>query len=1040
MIRWFTQNGVAANLLMALVCVGGLAALRAIEIKLFPDISLDRVLVSVPYPGAAPAEVERAIILPLEEGLQEIEGIKSIEATAAEGIGTLAIETARGYNLNDVMDRVQVRVDTITTLPEESEKPRVEELTIQQDVILLAVSADASERSLKTIAERVRDDLLKIDGISTVNLGGVRDDEIAIEVTEERLRAYGLTFDELTAAIRRRSLDLPGGVLRTAGGQILLRTEGKATTGAEFENMVLRTSATGTRLRLGDVATVRDGFEDVPVLNQFNGKPAALINIQAVGRETPFEVAGKVYEYIEQNANTFPEGVELTPFGDVSFYLKDRLNMMLENGGLGLLLVFSVLALFLRPSLAFFVALGIPVSFLGTLFVAPWLGVSINLVTLFGFIMVLGIVVDDAIVVGESVFTEIQTNGPGVDSAVRGTHAVATPVTFAILTSVVAFIPLIIVPGQFGDFFGSMAIIVMCTLLWSLVQSKLVLPYHLSLLRFSRNKRPNILQRIQRGFARSLEGYIDNIQRPVLRLCLRYRYATMAFFVGIFLIAAALVASNRIRFLPFPAVPSDYIIANIDMPPGTAFETTRAAATEIRDALLRADQAIIDAGNPSMVQHDYLLVGADFRTGLDSAKASFIIELPKMETRTLSSPELADRWRAEIPPIPGLKSLQIVAEALLNEARPLNYQLSGDNFDELLAATAEVKAALATYDGVFDVSDNYAGGKQELKLRLKPQAEFLGLTNGELAAQVRQAFHGAEAQRVVRGREEVKVMVRYPAEQRTSIGHLEEMMIRTPTGAEVPFGEAVDLDLGTGFPTILRVDRARAVRISADADRDTTDTERINGEMTKTRVPEILAAYPSVRVALAGEAKANQETFQSMATSIPIVLLLMYALLAIPFRSYFQPLIIMSAIPFGLVGAIFGHYLTGQNLSLLSAFGLIALTGVVVNDSLVLVDYVNVTAREGVSAFEAAVEGGARRFRPIILTSATTFVGLVPILLEKSLQAQILIPMATSLAFGVLFATLITLVLVPCLYLVLDDLSFGRKKKNHPAQPLNQRG
>lgn len=1026
MIEWFTRNGVAANLLMLVIMVGGITAMFGIDIKFFPSVKLDAVTTTVVYPGASPEEVERSIVMPIEDALQGIEGVKRITASAAEGLGLVTCEVVAGQKVRDIKEEVKARVDRVTALPGEAEKPDTREMTFEEDVLLLAIHGDADEQTLKRLAEHVRDDLLRIDGISTYSMLGVRDYEITVEVTQEALARYELSFDEVVAAIRRASLDLPGGTVRAEGGEILLRTRQQRYRGGEFQNIVVRTGVDGSVLRLGDVATIRDAFVDADVYAHFDGKPAAFINLYAVGRETPFDISKKARDYIASEQASLPAGIQITAIADGSYYLKGRLQMMIKNGGFGLLLVFLVLALFLRPTLALFVAAGIPVSFLGTLFVMPHLGLSINMLTLFAFILVLGIVVDDAIVVGESVFTEIRQNGPGASSAIRGAHRVAMPVTFAILTSVVAFIPLVVVPGFTRAFFAAIGLVVMATLLWSLVQSKLVLPYHLSLCKVGEGR--GFFSKAQVAIANGLERFIDRVYRPLLALALRFRYLSLLAFVAIFALTISLVTTQRVNFVDFPNIPSDYILTQIEMPLGTPAAQTSAVMADIRRSLKDTNQAFMDDGKLDSVDHEVSVVGANMADTEGSHLGFMIVELPKMEGRDVPATIFAEAWRERIGEIPGIKSLQMISTAKLDENKPFEYQLVGEEFDRLLAATSEIKQKLREYRGVFDVSDNYSEGKREMLIHVKPEAEQLGVSAASLARQVRNAFHGAEAQRLIRGREEIKVMVRYPRAQRASIGHLERMRVRTATGVDIPFTEVAELEPAAGIPMILRSDRDRAVKITADAHRERVNVVDLNRTMAKEEIPAILERYPGVEVSLEGEAKNNAELFESIKFNALLALFVIYILLAIPLKSYLQPLIVMSVIPFGLVGAVFGHYFTGQDLSLLSMFGLVALTGVVVNDSLVLVDYINRERlgvdREGQGrpVLSAVWEAGARRFRPILLTSLTTFVGLVPILLERSLQAQIVIPMATSLAFGILFATAITLFLVPILYLIQNDV------------------
>ncbi len=1030
MIAWFTRNGVAANLLMLIIVVGGLASLVNVKQELFPQFSLDMVVVRVPYLGAAPEEVEEGVVVRIEEAIQGVDGIKEITSSAMEGMGTVTAEVRKGANLSRVKDDIKARVDAITTFPQETERPIVEELLIQRDVLWVAVYGDADERSLKEVAERMRDEITALPGVSQAIIQGVREYEIAIEVSENDLRKYGLTFNDVVSAVQRSSVDLPGGAIKSSGGEILLRTKEQAYRGVEFANLVLLTNPDGTRITVGDVATVKDGFTDDPYLTTYNNKPSALVLVREVGSESPIDISNKVNAYVDTVSTTWlPDGLEAEVWGDSSFYLKGRINMLIENGLYGLLLVMLSLSLFLRPSLAFFVAIGIPVSFLGTFLVGPFIGVSVNLISLFAFILVLGIVVDDAIVVGESVFTEYQRNGPGVESSIRGTHAVSTPVTFAVLTTIVAFIPVFFLPGQLGKFMASIPLVVMPTLLFSLVQSKLVLPYHLSLCKVGdKKKRDKLdpLSRFQRSVADGLERFVAKVYRPFLRVCLEWRYLTTASFLAVFIIGLGMIVGGWVKFSPFPSVPSDFIQIELRMPEGTAFEVTNAAMDRIGRALdeIVEEDLSADKGNPVNGLAEFI----GFGIGATGTNRGFVlVELTKSEVRESSAVQVSERWREKIGDIPGARQLIINANAGPPTGLPIDIRLTGPDFDQLVVASAEIRERLAVFDGLMDIRDTYSEGKKEIKLRIKPQGEILGLTAADLGRQVRSAFYGAEAQRIQRGRDDIRIMVRYPRGERVSLGDLENMRIRTPAGIEVPIGEVADLSIGEGFPTITRIDRRRVINIQADADKEVADFGAINralygeGPNDDSLLKEISEKYPGVALVKGGEAKDWEETQSSLMGGAVLVAFLIYGLLAVPFKSYLQPFIVMAVIPFGVTGAIFGHLLTGQAVSFLSMLGIIALSGVVVNDSLVLVDYINKQRRKGVPLKDAVWEAGAARFRPIMLTSLTTFVGLIPILMERSLQAQFLKPMATSLGFGIIFATAITLLLVPSIYMLLED-------------------
>lgn len=1034
MINWLARNGVAANLLMLILVIGGLATMLSIKVELFPQFSFDTISVRVPFRGAAPEEVEEQIVKRIEEKIQDLEGIEEMTSTSVEGYGTVTVKVEKGYDVRKLLDDIKTRVDSINTFPPESERPIIQENLIRREVLAISLRGDTDEKTLKRLAEEVRDDLLATGKVSQVDIIGVRDYEIGIEVSEDAMRRHGLTFNEVVQAVRSTSIDLPGGSIKSAGGEILVRTKGQAYDRRQFADIVLLTQDDGTRITLGDVATINDGFTDEPLRMVTDGEPGVDLVVYEVGQQNPLGISEVVKQYVKDKQHELPTGVTISTWRDTSFYLWGRLNMLIENGIIGLALVLGVLTIFLRPSLAFWVTLGIPISFLGTFLVMPWIDTSVNLISLFGFILVLGIVVDDAIVVGESVFTEFQRSGPGVESSIRGAHAVATPVTFAVLTTAVAFTPLLAIPGFNGKFLKAIPMVVIPTLLFSLIESKLILPYHLSLCNVGDRKREklNFFQRFQRKISDGLETFIEKRYRPLLALCLNYRYVTMAIFIGILGLTVALVIGGRVKFMPYPPVPSDYIGVMFKYPDGTPADVTQGAIDRINNAL---DEVIAEsqaAGRPNPVDKIQSVLGVQAfgggpvgtqSSGTQSHQGQVVVELRKSELRQDedSAVEIAKRWREKLGELPGIKEISFEATAAGGQGEPIDIQLTGHSLEQLRTVANEVKEALRNFNGVFDVRDNLADGQKEIQLNIKPSAEALGLTQLQLGEQVRAAFFGAEAQRVQRGRDDIRVMVRYPREERESVGNLERMRIRTADGREVPFSEVAEAEVGLGYAAINRENRRRVVNVYADADKDRIDLEAVKHTLREETLPEIMSHYKGVNFIFKGEDEEVRETNTSMISSGILVMFVMYALLAIPFKSYLQPLIVMLVIPFGLVGAVGGHVLMGHPISMLSIFGIIALSGVVVNDSLVLVDYINQQRKSGVTLLDAVWESGAARFRPILLTSLTTFCGLMPILFEKSLQAQFLIPMAISLSFGILFATFITLLLVPAIYLFLED-------------------
>ncbi len=1039
-ISWFARNGVASNLLMLLIIIAGVTAYSSrVRKEVFPEFSVDMITVTVPYLGAAPEEVEEAICARIEERVADLESVDRVRSTASEGVGTVIIELLDGTDTREALDDVKTRVDAIDTFPEETEKPIIQEAIVRRQVLSIAISGDAGERTLRRLGEQVRDEVSALPGVTQVELVAARPYEISIEVSEQSLRRHGLTFDRVARAVRRSSLDLPGGSVKTEGGEILLRTDGQAYRGREFEDLVLQGRSDGTRLTLGQVATVVDGFADTDLAARFDGNPAVLVQVYRVGDQDVTKVADSAKAYVEQARPRMPQGIEMTIWQDDTRILKSRLDTLVKNGRAGLLLVLLVLTLFLRLRLAFWASVGILVSFTGAFWLMPGLDLSINMISLFAFIIVLGIVVDDAIVVGENIYRHLEMGKRGIDAAIDGVKEVSVPVTFSILTTVAAFGPLLLLGGTTAKIMRNIPLIVISVLLFSLVEALLILPAHLKHL----DHRPRLLapilafaERMQRPSVRMLDWLIERSYRPMLRLALEWRYASVAIALSVLLLTVGVVASGRLKFSFFPPVEADNLVAYLTLPQGTSVEKTIRTLGGIEDRARELERQLAEEGEERAFRHILTTIGDqpfrgrqsrfNFRSAVASSHLGEInIELAPAEERTITASELTRRWRELTGPVPEAVELTFVS-SLFSTGEAINLQLAGPDLDELRRAAEELKLALAQYPGVEDITDSFRSGKQEVKLEVTPQAESLGISLSDLARQVRQAFYGEEAQRIQRGRDEVKVMVRYPEDERRSLANLEQMRIRTPEGDEVPFSVAGRMQLGRGFAAIVRTDSRRTVNVTADVDQ--ANANEILAAVQRDLMPRLLADYRGLTYTLEGEQQQQRETLGGLQQSFTLALFLIYALLAIPFRSYAQPLIVMSAIPFGIIGAVGGHLLMGKDLAILSVFGMVALTGVVVNDSLVLVDFINRSYRAGTPLMQAIREAGEKRFRPILLTSLTTFAGLTPLLLEKSMQAQFLIPMAISLAFGVLFATGIILIFVPVGYYILEDVkALGRR-------------
>ena len=1053
-IGWFVRNSVAANLMLLVIVACGVVALLDLKQEIFPEFSLDAISIRVEYRGASPQEVEDAICVRVEEALQGIDGIKKMTSIANEGLGLVTLNLRAGYDLRRVLDDVQTSVDAIDTFPDDVEKPVVQEITSRFQVINVAIAGETDLSTLKRIGEQVRDELSALPEISQAELLNAPPYEISIEVSEEALRRWGLTFDRVATAVRQFSVDLPGGSIKTDNGEILFRTGGQAYSGEEYANLPLLTRPDGTRIYLGDVATVIDGFEDLAVSARFDGKPAVMVKVFQVGEQNAILVSEAVQAYVERAAAAAPRGIEIYTWHNSARYLQSRVGLLAKNALTGLVLVFVVLALFLRPRLAFWVTLGIPVSFLGAIALMPVFDVSINMISLFSFILVLGIVVDDAIVVGENVLTTQERTGEGPSAAIRGTCEVLVPVTFGVLTTMAAFAPMLFVPGAMGKLMAVFPLIIVPTLFLSLVESNLILPSHLA-----HRKRPtpavnpSRAARLWNGFfdlfSNGLDWVIRHVYRPLLRVALDWRYLTLSLALSTVLVTLGLIGSGVVRLVLFPVTESDNVVAFLTMPRGAPVESTRAGVVSLERAAAEVRRQIIaeEGEDPvlhmltSVGEHPYRIIQSGPMGSAASARGDYLgevdLELLPSEQRTVSAEQIANRWRERVGQIPGAAEVSIEHD-LVAGRKAIDLQLSGADLGEVREVADSVKARLAEYAGVFDVSDTYRAGKPEIELALTTEGEALGLTLQGLGRQVRQGFFGEEAQRVQRDRDDVRVMVRYPLGDRRSLGDLERMRVRTPEGDEVPFSTVATGSMGRGPASITRIDRQRSINVQAEIDATTTTSGQVIDALEEQFLPKLMALHPGVSYAFQGDEAEFAESMDGLVKGFGVIMLVMYGMLAIPLKSYWKPAIILAAVPFGMVGAIWGHAILGLEVSFLSMCGMVALAGVVVNDALVMVVFINRNAGQKAALPSAVRQAGEARFRAILLTSLTTAAGVTPLILEESLQAQFLIPMAVALAAGVLFATAVTLVLVPALYLVMDDIRWATRWLVHgTARPVH---
>lgn len=1022
-IAWMAGNPVAANLLMLVVMVGGLASLSSMTKEIFPTFPSETVTVTVPYPGSSPEEVEEGIVRKIEEAVQDIVGVDEIYSVAQEGVGVVTVLLEPGTPMAKALGQIKSRVDGISSFPKDAEEPVVDEVLRRTRAMQLTLYGPLEEHQLKELAQQLRDEVLLLPGITQVTLKGDRDYEISIEVSDASLRSYGLTFSDVVTAVQARSRDLPGGKMRTDTGSITLRSVGQAYTGDEFAELTLISRDDGTRIALGDVATVRDTFEDQPVLSRLNGKPGITLDVDRVGNQDVLAITSELRAFVERKQADLPPGVELTAWSDRSTILRGRIELMLKSAAQGAILVLITLALFLDLSLAFWVMLGVPFSALGALLAINLLGipVSINVISVFGFILVLGMLVDDGIVTAESAYAQLEKENDGADSIVRGVRRVAVATIFGALTTMIAFLPAWFLNDGFARILTHIAPIVVFCLIFSLLETKLILPAHLRHIRIgSQKNRTGLLGRftaLQQACAGGLQRFSSTHYRSVLEWAVRMRYTTLAIFVSGLIICVALIPAGIVRFVFFPSVPSDQINITLKMPQGTPWQKTH-------DYTLRIEEAAraMDARYREETGTEQGAILELMSLSVEDTESKLTLELLPSTERNITSVEMAVWLRESLGELSGVQSLVFDASAGPGGSA-INVELSGQDLDALRGAASELKAVLVGFDGVSDIRDSFDAGGPELDIRVTPEGDALGLGQVELATQVRQAFFGAEIQRLQRGRDEVRVYVRFPAEERATVESLRSMWIDVPGRGKVPFAVVGEARERTGVSVINRYNRQRVVNVEADVDKARLEPGVVNQEITSMLLPEILARYPGVTTRLSGEAEEQADTTDSLLLGMIAVLLMVYAALAIPLRSYSLPMLIMSVIPFGIVGAILGHLIVGSPVSMLSAIGMLGLTGIVVNDSLVMVDNINERLRSGAEHWRSAViEGSVQRFRPVVLTSVTTFMGLLPIQLETSLQAQFVKPMAISVAFGVLFATCVTLVLVPVLYYIGRDI------------------
>ncbi len=1033
LVGWFANNSVAANIIMVFLLVGGFLAARSMITETFPALDPRTITIATPYPGATPHDVEESITRRVEEAVIGIQGVKRVTSSANEGAGVVTVVMEDFANQNQVLDDVQTAVDGLVDFPpEEAEEPSIIKTKRISSMMSLAVFGAVDERTLHYWAEKVESEMLQLPEVTLIDVTGGRNLEIAIEVSEETLRHYGLTIDDVSRRIAEFSIDVPGGTLRTEAGDILIRVQSKRYTGAEFADITIRSRKDGAKLRLSEIATIRDGFEDTQVINHYNGKPALFVQVSRSDTQDTLDTERAIKAYL--TTLQLPVGLNIEIWRNSTDVLRDRISLMVRNGILGYVLVFLSLLLFLDLKLAFWTSLGIPISFMGGLLLVSFTGITMNMITLFALIIVLGIVVDDAIVTGESIFNEQEKNPDNPNAVLDGVFLIKAPVTIGVLTTIAAFAPLVFSTGAMAQIMLPVPLIVIGILAVSLIEAFYILPAHLaSTSRWSLGLLAALRDKTHGGLARFIEHWVV----PSITLSLRYRYVAVAIGCATIIIALGIFQGGFVRFIFFPQIDSDHITVNLKMPVGTPFETTYQYAAKILEAgetMARETDALIDAELPaekSIVEAISFTVGSQGAdtTGPMASNASanatnlaqIRMELVPGDQRPFSSSELERRWRKNTPLIPGAESLTF-SSSLVRAGDDINVELSHRDERVLASAATQLKQSLGLIEGVSEVEDSFEPGKREYVFALTSAGLAAGLTPVDIGRQLRFAYYGAEVHRVQRGRNELKVMVRYPQAQRRTLSDLYNTRIRLKDGAEMDLRTAAVISEQRGYSRIERVDGHRIVSVSANVEEAVTTPDDVIASLRETALPELMVAYPGLSHSFAGISRDQSDDMQSLLRNLVIAVMVMFVMLASQLRSYVQPLVILSAIPFGFVGSLLGHLIMGFDISFISMFGMIALSGVVINDSLVLVDYFNhLRAEQGLDTKEALIAAVARRFRPILLTTMTTSLGLLPMLLETSLQARFLIPMAISIAFGILYASTVIIFLVPALILIAED-------------------
>jgi multidrug efflux pump subunit AcrB/ribosome modulation factor len=1022
-IQWFVNNPVAANLFMFSIFILGLITIPDTRMELIPNVSLERIGIQTSLPGATVETVEATVCKPIEQRIYDIPGTLDLTSTAYEGLCSITLDVADGFATKDILDEVKNRVRSTDALPKDASIPEIKELNVRNRVAKLILSGDSNYSDLAKIMRQVRKGLLEFENISIIDLEDIKQSKIEINVPSYNLEKYDISFAQINSLIKQQSGQLPGGLLKTQEGNILITSNEQQESSEGFKNIVILSNSDGAEIKLKDIASITDNRYSHENQASFDNKPAVSIDIYRIGDQNIMDISKSLNSYIA--TAQIPDNMKLHIWQDDSKHFKSRIDLLLDNALTGLLLLFVVLLLFLNARLSFWVSLGIPVSFFGSLFFMPFFDVSINVISLFAFILVLGIVVDDAVVVGESVHQQNQLGNYGSAGALEGTYQVYKPIFFAIATSIVAFLPLLFLPGPEGKLMQAIPIVVILTLIFSLLESIYILPAHLSGNKAEIKKKPNLLTKFQNMFSDGLDIFIDKVYQPLLIKSLHNKGLVIISFSLVFIIFIVVVSTGWMRVALFSAIEADVVIANVVFPEGSPRHKTESAIKQLVEAANQLTEETMQGTSPTIL-HSYSVIGPknkisnqDLDKNLEHS-AQVTLELSTSKNRQYSGQQLVQRWRELTGPIADIEEIKYSAS--LNPAKAdINIEFSGHDLTQLNNAADELKEILAEYDGAYDIRDSLSSAKQQANISLQSNAIALDLSLEQVLSQVHNAYQGSEVQNIQTQDDEINVWLGLPEDERSSMWYLENLPIKLANNQYVSLSSIADIKYQPARNHIKRYEQQRIVSVSAFVDSQKNSIPQIKKELQEFKLDKIINNYPGIRWNTAGQQKSIASFLKILTKGYLVAILVMYLMMAVLFASYSQPLLVLFAIPFGLLGSLIGHLFLNLELTLWSFVGMVAVSGVVVNDNLVLMNYINQQREKGYSVFIAVCDAGKKRFRPILLTSLTTFVGLTPLILEDSIQAQFLIPMAVSLAFGVLFATFISLLLVPASYLLLDQ-------------------